>query len=571
MTPLDFRNTNSLWSSVAVETLVRRGLRQAVISPGSRSTPLTVALARHDEIEAIPVLDERSAAFFGLGLARRSRRPVLLLCTSGSAGAHWLPALIEAHESGVPLIAVTADRPPELRDCASGQTIDQTRLFGRYATWYHEFALPAVDLDRLRYLRQTVRQAWDRAVTGGPVHLNAPFRDPLPPVPDGSGAGELEAAWPGNFFDEPAEPEIEPARIRIRQKVTTARGLIVAGPAQPADPAAYAAAVHRFAQGSGWPILADALSPLRHHAAPDGVVVVAHYDGLLRNESRRTELTPRYVVGLESWPTSKVLREWLSRCQAETLLVSPRTGSRDALHGRTREITAPVESLVIDGTAIADDGYRLAWRAAEDRVVARLREIWASSAGSPFEGSLIPALAANLPMDAALVVANSMPVRDLECFWPLSDRRIEVFFSRGANGIDGTLSTALGVAHRGRPTALLTGDLALLHDTNGWLLAKDFVGSLTVVVVNNAGGGIFAHLPIAEFEPPFETYFATPQAVDFGKLAGAYGVSHQIVVTAAELETALAEYPPGVRLLEFRTDRTADVATRKRILRALGE
>jgi len=567
MTPLDFRNTNSLWASVLVETLVRRGLRQAVISPGSRSTPLTMALARHDAVEAMPVLDERSAGFFALGLARQTRQPVVLVCTSGSAGAHWLPALIEARESGTPLIALTADRPPELRECASGQTIDQAHLFGRYATWYHELAVPAPGMELLAYLRQALRQAWDRATRDGPVHLNVPFRDPLPPVPDGGDAPALESTWSDEFFAELTAPEVSAAQLKIRQKVTMTRGLIVAGPAQPDNPVAYAAAVHQLAQASGWPILADALSPLRHHAAPEGVVVVAAYDALLRHEKVRAELTPRYVIGLESWPTSKVLREFLTTSQAETLLVSPRPGSRDALQGKTREITADVTSLVIDSTAIADASYRDAWQQAEVKAAATLAQALADPVHDGFEGALVPALAAGLPAGAALVVANSMPVRDVEYFWPANDRGVEVFFSRGANGIDGTLSTALGVAHRGKPTVLLTGDLALLHDTNGWLLASEFVGSLTVVLVNNAGGGIFGHLPVADFEPPFERFFATPQSVDFSKLAAAYGVAHQRVAGAEALRSALATLPAGIRLLEIATDRKSDAATRKRILR----
>ena len=184
MNNLDARNLNSLWSSTMVETWARSGLKRAVISPGSRSTPLAVALAQHPDIDAIPVVDERSAAFFGLGMARSTHAPVVLLCTSGSAGAHYLPAMIEAKETGVPLIAVTADRPPEMRECASGQTIDQHRLFGNYATWYHELALPELDEGRFNYLRQITRQAFTRSQQEGPVHLNLPFRDPLPPVSD---------------------------------------------------------------------------------------------------------------------------------------------------------------------------------------------------------------------------------------------------------------------------------------------------------------------------------------------------------------------------------------------------
>ncbi|MCF3648801.1 2-succinyl-5-enolpyruvyl-6-hydroxy-3-cyclohexene-1-carboxylic-acid synthase [Synoicihabitans lomoniglobus] len=566
MMTIDFRNTNSLWCSVAVETLHRCGLRHAVVSPGSRSTPLTMALVAHPQIETVPVLDERSAGFFALGLARRTHRAVVLVCTSGSAGAHYLPALIEARESRVPLLVITADRPPEMRDCASGQTIDQHKLFGDYALWYHELAVPEPRLELLGYLRQTLRQAWQRAAAG-PVHLNAPFRDPLPPVADDSTAA---LAIDESFFAQPEAPTTERGQVKLHQRVTTARGIFIAGPAQPADPTAYAAAIGDLARSTGWPILADVLSPLRQNAPAD-VTVITTYDTLLRNETQARDLTPRYVIALEAWPTSKVLRQWLEQSQAEILMVSEHAGGRDAIHGKTRAINAPVTALAIDGAPIRDAAYLRAWATAEQRGRDRLDSWMASEAAKYFEGRIAWNLAQCLPEGAALCVANSMPVRDLEYFWPASNRGIEVFFSRGANGIDGTLSTALGVAHdAGRPVVLLTGDLAFLHDANGLLSAAVLRGGLTVVLINNAGGGIFEHLPVAAFDPPFERYFATPQHVDFAPLCAAHGVAYQLIHDHDELVHAVKKSSPtGVRVLEIRTDRKADAATRKRLFREL--
>lgn len=570
MNPADGRNVNTLWCSVLVETLVRRGLRHAVVSPGSRSTPLTLALAAHPAVDAVPVLDERSAAFFALGLARGTHVPVVLVCTSGSAGAHYLPALIEAHESGVPLIVLTADRPPELRDCASGQTIDQHRLFGVYTAWYHELAVPEPTVDRLRYLRQTMRQAWDRALADGPVHLNAPFRDPLAPLPDDGTAARTAGGIDDDFYAEPGEVAVTGSpRWRLHQRVTTARGLIVAGPAQPLDPGAYARHVLALARATGWPVLADALSPLRHYSGP-GVTCVGAYDVILRDPSAARDLAPRFVLALEAWPTSKVLRQWLERGQAEILQVCERPGGQDAIHGRTRRLTAAVESLVIEPGVSPDPHYAAAWAAAEAGVAGRLRTWLGSDAAPDFEGRVAWQFAQALPDGAILGVANSMPVRDLEYFWPCSDRRRRIMFSRGANGIDGTLSTALGLAHTApAPMWLLTGDLAFLHDSNGLLLAREGRGDLTVVVINNNGGGIFGHLPVADFDPPFERYFATPQAVDLGLLCAAHNVPHELVRPGAEL-AALLHSPargPGLRVVEIRTDRRADAATRKHLLR----
>lgn len=560
---LDFRNTNALWSSVFVETLATCGLSSAVISPGSRSSPLVMALVRHPSIDCVPVLDERSAAFFALGLARRIRRPVALLCTSGSAGANYFPAVIEAHESRVPLLVLTADRPPELRECASGQTIDQQKYFGTHVAWHQETAVPEPRIELLRHLRQTARQAWRRALVGGPVHLNVPFRDPLPPVPDGTVEG-LQKEIDEDFFAWPDEPEIAAPALRLHQRPVTTRGLIVSGPAQLGDPAGYAASVLRFAEMLGWPVLADALSPVRHHAPPSSPVISA-YDVILRNPALARDLVPRTVICLEGWPTSKILREWLERAQAETLLVSPHAGSRDALHCRTREVTAPVEALTAATGGAADRAYRDAWQEAEARARGALGKALEAEE-ELFEGKAAWQLSRHLPAGTTLCVASSMPVRDMEYFCPANERGLRVSFSRGANGIDGTLSTALGVAHGGPPAVLLTGDLALLHDTNGFLSAHRLRGGLTIVVINNRGGGIFEHLPVARFDPPFEEFFATPQSVDFGRLAAAYGLEHHLVGDWNRFIELVRTLPPqGVRLLELPTDRKRDAATRKRL------
>lgn len=573
---LDFRNTNALWGSVLVETLVRLGVRTAVVSPGSRSTPLAVALAAHPGIEVISIFDERSAGFFALGQAKRTHIPVLLVCTSGTAGANYLPAVVEAHESNTPLIAVTADRPPEMRDCASGQTIDQQKLFGGYVGFYHELAVPEAKIELLRYLRQTVTHAYARSLDphSGPVHLNAPFRDPLSPVEDGT-AEPIRAEIDENFFNHLGNDD-SVSRVTASQLPTTTRGLIVAGPANPRDDAAYVEAVCEFAEGMGWPILADALSPLRH-AGPMGVPVVSAYDAILRNEKLSRDLVPRYVVCLEGWPTSKALRAWLEQSQAEMILVAGTQHNRDALHGKTRVVPVAVEGLMAQrkeggsSEAPALREYADAWVAAEVAAGTHLTHAFENMT-SMFEAKASWLLARHLPEGTPVFVAGSMPVRDAEYFWSASGRRYRFFFNRGANGIDGTLSTALGVAHGGRPTVALTGDLALLHDTNGFLTASKLLGSLTIVLINNNGGGIFEHLPIAKFDPPFEELFATPQDMDFAKLCTAYQVEHVEVADWEQFIRIVSGLPDrGVRVLELKTDRKSDATTRKKLLRDAGK
>jgi len=356
----------------------------------------------------------------------------------------------------------------------------------------------------------------------------------------------------------------------IWQRPTTARGLIVAGPAATEGMTDYMTALRRVAGKLGWPVLADALSPARTMAGAEEVVTC--YDAILRNEAVARDLAPRTVLCLGGWPTSKVLRAWLEKSGAEILLVANGAENRDALHGRTRQIVAPVESIDVAGEAVADRSYLEAWRKAEAAVRGAIDAAMEGEKGM-FEGKASWLLARHLPAGTPVFVASSMPVRDVEYFWPANARGQRLYFSRGANGIDGTLSTALGVAHGAdKPAVLLTGDLALLHDANGFLLRPKLKGSLTIVLINNRGGGIFEHLPVAGFQPPFEEFFATPQEVDFAKLCAAHGVEHVVVGGWEEFGRCVSELPErGIRVLEMRTDRKRDAAIRKSWLNAAGK
>ncbi|HUR56442.1 MAG TPA: 2-succinyl-5-enolpyruvyl-6-hydroxy-3-cyclohexene-1-carboxylic-acid synthase [Opitutaceae bacterium] len=569
----DLRNTNSLWASVLAETLVRCGVRHAVVAPGSRSTPLTLALAAHPAIEAIPVLDERSAAFFALGLAKPRMQPVALVCTSGTAAANFFPAVIEARESGVPLLVLTADRPPELRACASGQTIDQQKLYGDYVNFYHELALPDVAEGLLRYLRQSVAHAVGRTMAPHPgaVHLNIPFRDPLAPLADGGVAERAGAGIDWELFFSHLAPTVpallQGAMPRISPDV---HGAIVVGPAQPADVESFVAAAGEIARRLGWPVLADGLSPVRNHAKQFPHLVTT-YDIILRNDTAAERLKPEVVLCLGGWPTSKVLRAWLEGSGAAIWLATERADNRDALHGRTTTlaVSLPVLAAALP-EALDVNGYQRMWTRYEEKtrpaLDARLR-----GEGGWFEPKAAWLLGRHLPVGTPFYIANSMPVRDVEYVWSAGDRAIRPLCNRGGNGIDGTLSSALGTAHAAElPAVLLTGDLALLHDTNGFLLRGKFRGSLTVVLINNRGGGIFEHLPIAQFEPPFEEFFATPQDADFAKLCAAYGVEHVLVRDWAHFMDLIMKLPPaGLRVLELKTDRKKDAAQRKALFAEL--
>ncbi|AOX01111.1 2-succinyl-5-enolpyruvyl-6-hydroxy-3-cyclohexene-1-carboxylic-acid synthase [Moorena producens PAL-8-15-08-1] len=637
--PIDFRNTNSLWASILVETLQRLGLTTAIICPGSRSTPLTVAFAQHPQIEAIPVLDERSASFFALGIARQSGKPVVLVCTSGTAGANFYPAVIEARESRVPLLVLTADRPPELQDCHSGQSIDQIKLYGNYPNWQSTLAVPQADISMLRYLRQTVVHAWERASFGstplthfptpGPVHLNLPFRDPLPPIPDTTTNPLKSQLQPEEFFAhcqeqavtdnlQPTTYNLQPAIAKvIQQWQESQKGIIIAGPAQPQNPKDYCNAIASLSKTLRWPVLAEGLSPVRNYCDLNRDLI-STYDLILRNPALAQQLKPTMVIHIGELPISKELRAWLDKCQPRRWVIDPSHHNLDPLHGKTTHLRMSVEQLGIwvkelkvnqlkvdklkvdrltvdssqplkvDGSNLQPDNlqadnlqadnlqaatktnlqsatqlYLQKWCEAEGKVRAKVDQTM-TSMSQLFEGKVAWLLSQCLPPETPLFIANSMPVRDVEFFWKPGNTRIRPWFNRGANGIDGTLSTALGIAHRNQSSVMLSGDLAFLHDTNGFLIKNKFFGHLTIILINNNGGGIFEMLPIAKFDPPFEEFFATPQDVNFSQLCLTYGVEHQLIQSWQQFKEALNPLPSqGIRVLELPTDRRKDASWRQ--------
>lgn len=584
--PIDFSNTNSIWACILTETLQRLGVKTAVICPGSRSTPLAIAFAQQPGIEAIPVLDERSAAFFGLGLARQLGLPVVLVCTSGTAGANFYPAVIEAKESRVPLLIFTADRPPELRDCRAGQTIDQLRLFGHFPNWQGELALPALEMGMLAYLRQTMIHATQRSLlpVPGPVHLNIPFREPLAPLPEFE-ATTLAAQFQREDFFAAVEPLVysqllpqeasQSLTIAIQQWQQCNRGIIIAGPAQPQAPEQYCRAIAKLSQALGWPVLAEGLSPLRNYAAinPD---LISTYDLILRHQPLAKQLVPDMVIRIGELPTSKELRLWLSLTQPTQWIVDPGDHNLDPLHGQTRHLRLSVEQLTQmlkakRSQSKAASEFLNLWSTAETHVRQSLDQTLAAII-TPFEGKAAWVLSQTLLPHTPLFIANSMPVRDVEFFWQPGNFKIRPLFNRGANGIDGNLSTALGVAHRNQSSVMLTGDLALLHDTNGFLLRNKFVGHLTIVLINNNGGGIFEMLPIAKFEPPFEEFFATPQDIDFAQLCATYAVEHELIQSWQQLTQRLNPLPTrGIRVLELQTNRKTDAKWRQENLNGFAE
>ena len=562
---IDFRNTNTLWSSVLVETLYSCGLTMAVVCPGSRSTPLAVAFANHPQIEAIPILDERSAAFFALGRAKKTGLPTALVCTSGTAGANFYSAVIEAQESSIPLIILTADRPPELRHCNAGQTIDQIKLYGNYPNWQCELAIPEANLGMLRYLRQNIVQAWEQSLfpTPGVVHLNLPFREPLAPTVQSEVAALQADFLHSDFFSViPYSLPISDRDYSLPwQDWQTKSGIIVAGLAQPKNPQTYCQAIAKLSQKLSFPVLAEALSPVRNYAALNPYLI-STYDSILRQDNRQ-KIIPEVVIQIGKLPTSKQLRSWLNKVAVERWIIEPKIENLDPLHGKTIHVHSSVEHLAagLDSNLenYSPSLYCQKWCELEAKTRANLDRTL-DNLEVMYEGKVAWLLSGDLPAKTPIFLANSMSIRHAEYFWQPNNDRYLPCFSRGANGIDGTLSTAMGMAY-GDKGVLLTGDLALLHDTNGWLINPKFQGHLTVILINNNGGGIFEMLPIAQFPSEFEEYFATPQAVNFARLAAAYGIEHQIIDNWQQLQKLIAELPArGIRILEIKCDRARDAA-----------
>jgi len=526
--PRDIGCRNLRWALALLDGLAAAGLRTLVLSPGSRSTPVVLAAQRLEaagRLALVPILDERSAAFFALGLARGSGSPVAVLATSGSAAAHWHPAVIEADMSGIPLLLLSADRPPRLRGWGANQTIDQTRLFGTAAREFHDPGLPADEPAALKAARALGLRAAGVSLgpRPGPVHLNLPFDEPLVP------AGDCPDPAPA------MATATAPAARALDQALDTwprGRGLIVCGPmsASPALPEA----LWRCVRTLDLPVLADPLSGLRAGPAPEHRIT--GYDALLRNAGTAAALRPDWVLRIGRAPVSKVLGQWLDGIPA--MLVEAGGAWTDPTHDLIRRITAEpaalLEALAGAGLVEPDPGRLAAWIGA-DRTVRTLADQYLAESRW-CEGQLIRTLLARMDDGEALHCANSLPIRQIDTWSGPITARIAIHGNRGASGIDGQLSTLAGLSQAGPPCWGLFGDLSFCHDLSGLLLA----GALKrpVIVVNNGGGRIFEYLP-QHGRPGFERLWVTPVAPALAALARAFGLAHHRVADAAGLERTL--------------------------------
>jgi 2-succinyl-5-enolpyruvyl-6-hydroxy-3-cyclohexene-1-carboxylate synthase len=558
-----------------VAELVHAGVKDIVISPGSRSTPIALVMAEHPELNLHIHVDERSAAFFGLGIAKATKKPVAILCTSGTAAANYYPAIIEATISRVPLMVLTADRPHELRDVGAPQAIDQIHLYGHNVKWFVEMSPPEGKEEMIRYARTVCARAAATAMRypAGPVHLNFPLREPLIP--------NLHE----QLFELPERAkgyvDIHDGKLTFSNEVFKSlatilnaekNGVIVCGPIEDTE---FKKAVVDFANLLQFPILADPLSQLRS-GLHDQELIIDAYDTFLRFEDTKQILKPSVVIRFGAMPVSKALSIFLKENRdASQIVVDGGSGWRDPLTAATEMVYCD-ESLFCRNISEYIEPrehtvYLEKWKSMNKHTKMKLSSI--RDIPELSEGKLFHLFADMLPENATLFVGNSMPIRDLDSFFFTNKKGIKVMGNRGANGIDGIVSTALGVATVSQPLYLVLGDLTFFHDLNGLLAAKLFKLNVTVLLINNNGGGIFSFLPQAEHPKHFEKLFGTPLELDFRHVIEMYGGSYEKVVDWDHYQQVFANdlQANGLRVLEITTDRDRNLSEHRDLWKSVSQ
>ncbi|MBB5326233.1 2-succinyl-5-enolpyruvyl-6-hydroxy-3-cyclohexene-1-carboxylate synthase [Anoxybacillus tepidamans] len=559
-------NDLTLYVAAFVDELVKVGVQDVVVSPGSRSTPFAIVMAEHPAINVHMNIDERSASFFALGMAKAKRKPVALLCTSGTAVANYLPAIVEAYYSRVPLIVLTADRPHELRDVGAPQAIDQIHIYGKHVKWFVEMALPESSNEMLRYVRMMAARAAAVAMTApqGPVHLNFPLREPLMPTITEQTWSQIEAKEPSYIHVTIGKKTLEDEQFRqlYEQLAHVEKGWIVCGDI---DKPGFAEAVTKLAEALHYPILADPLSQLRSGTHTKDYIVES-YDAILKDETIAKILLPDVVIRFGSMPVSKPLLMILKRHPSiAQIVVDGESGWREPTYTASQMIycdeTEFCSRLAQFSTPLPRKSeWAETWRYVNKIAKEVLLEVKKENA--LFEGKVFIELTELLPEQSLLFVGNSMPIRDADTFFMANGKQIRVMANRGANGIDGIVSSALGASVVAEPLVLVIGDLSFYHDLNGLLAAKLHRLNATIIVINNNGGGIFSFLPQAKHKKHFETLFGTPTDLQFEHVVRMYDGDYQNVTAWDEFRYYVkrSTESEGLHVIELRTSREENVA-----------
>ena len=563
----DQRSMLTEYVHTIAQAFLDAGVTEVVISPGSRSTPLAYIFSHMKEFTTYMQVDERSAGFFALGLAKAKKNPVLLLCTSGTAAANYFPAIVEANYARIPLIVLTADRPHELREVGAPQAINQIQLYGNHVKWSVDFPLADLSSETIPFVERHTARAITlaKAAPMGPIHLNIPFREPLlldfefvkkPSTFQQSFAGVLQAN--------------EEAHLLVLEKMNKAkRGIIIVGelPNKFSDEAFWT-----FAQSLQWPILADPLSQLRSNVPREcQEYVVDQYDALLKNEHFAKSMIPDVVIRFGAQPVSKPLSLFLKTHQPETfIIIDENPVFRDSLGVVTHHIQSVPEVFWKEFHVNQTNDYVNKWTQANTIATTYVNRYIIEEKD---EGAYAGLLFQQLPDESDLICGSSMPIRDVDTFFNQTSKDIGIYSNRGTNGIDGVVSTALGIQQSlNRPATLLIGDISFLHDVNGLLVTRFHQTDLTIVVMNNDGGGIFSYLPQSSDEQYFEKLFGTPTGLSFDAIAHMYEAEYYMVESKETFLRALnTPKQTDIRIIEVKTNRQENVRVHRQLWKAISE
>ncbi|MBQ6446684.1 2-succinyl-5-enolpyruvyl-6-hydroxy-3-cyclohexene-1-carboxylic-acid synthase [Cytobacillus oceanisediminis] len=545
-----------------ISELVKNGVAHAVISPGSRSTPISLLLAEEEDIQLHVHVDERSAAFFALGIAKASKKPTVLVCTSGTAAANYFPAIVEAKISRIPLVVLTADRPHELRDVGAPQAIDQLDLYGKHVKWFMEMATPDSSPGMIRYAKTVGARAIAMAKQhpSGPVHVNIPLREPLIPDLDNLEYYRLEEQKKTSIQIQTGEFILSDSYfqdlVSTLNKKEDRKGIIICGEINNEE---FFAKVIKLAGQTGFPIIADPLSQLRSKSA-DKEIIIDTYDTFLRNEKVKSLLKPDVIIRFGSMPVSKPLTIFLRENeQAKQIVVDGGSGYRDPNQLTTEMVYCEegyfCEKLTSVISHCSLNHYLNKWIEINELTKKELMQT--AEIQEISEAKLFHSLGELIPNDAVLFVGNSMPIRDLDTFFHKQNKEVTIVANRGANGIDGTISTALGVGVIKQPLFLIVGDLTFFHDLNGLILSQLYQLPITVLLINNNGGGIFSFLPQVELPRHFELLFGTPLDIDFKHAVEMYKGEYELIKSWQDLQMLFqkSNFTAGLRVWELQTNR----------------
>lgn len=541
------------------ESLVKAGVQAAVISPGSRSTPLAYAFAASDDIQTYMQVDERSAAYFAVGMAKASGKPVVLLCTSGTAASNYHPAITEAFYARLPLIVMTADRPHELRGVGAPQAIDQLNMYGKHVKFSVDLPLAEENAELDRYLDRHIQRAVSVSLTkpAGPIHLNIPLREPL--------LIDFDQQTADSSFVESISGQShlsdEALKIFSEMLSETENGLIIAGEL----PVGFdKRKFWNFAKSLQWPVLADPLSNLRSEVPEDcRELCIVHYDALLKSDRFKDQAVAQTVIRFGPQPVSKPLSVFLKSNQPKVFIaVDEAPEFRDSLGVVTHHLQVSPESVFSIPVERQQTSHTRLWSVA-DKIAEGVAKDYTGMPGD--EGIIVKTLLDFLPAGSDLVSGSSMPIRDMDTFFSQTDKKLTLFSNRGANGIDGVVSTAFGIqAARKKSTYLLIGDLSFLHDVNGLIVSRFHETDLTIVILNNDGGGIFSYLPQSTVPNHFEELFGTPTGLSFEHIAAMYDAQYAALHSVEEFQAELMkDKTKNVRILEVFTSRPVNVQSHR--------